>query len=71
MGWGLHREPSGAHIASVYLSRISPAKTSRICTRGWPAFEVASSADRRKNPLVRKTSRFQLYGCCVDQEWIY
>ncbi|HEX7510812.1 MAG TPA: molybdopterin-dependent oxidoreductase [Chitinivibrionales bacterium] len=54
VGCGIYIETRDGEVAGVYPSMSHPANRGRICVRGWHVHEIASSADRLHQPLVRK-----------------
>ena len=54
VGCGIYIETRDGEVAGVYPSMSHPANKGRICVRGWHVHEIASSADRLRQPLVRK-----------------
>ena len=58
VGCGIYLETVGNRVTGVYPSMSHPTNGGRICVRGWNVHEVASSADRLKQPLLRKNGSF-------------
>jgi formate dehydrogenase major subunit len=59
VGCGLYLETSGNQIVGADPSISHPSNQGRICVRGWCVHEVASSPDRLKHPLLRKSGELQ------------
>jgi predicted molibdopterin-dependent oxidoreductase YjgC len=50
-------ETAGREITGCYPSWSHPTNEGRLCVRGWHVYEVASSPDRLKQPLIRKNDK--------------
>ena len=62
VGCGLYLETSGNEIVGAYPSTSHPTNEGRICVRGWHVHEIASSPDRLRTPLLRKSDRLEEVG---------
>ena len=58
-GCGLYLETKGNKVTGAYPSMSHPTSQGKLCVRGWNVYEVASSPDRLKSPLIKKNGRFE------------
>ena len=58
-GCGLYLESKGNKVTGAYPSMSHPTSQGKLCVRGWNVYEVASSPDRLKSPLIKKNGRFE------------
>jgi len=59
VGCGLYLETKGNKVTGAYPSMSHPTSQGKLCVRGWNVYEVASSPDRLKSPLIKKNGRFE------------
>jgi formate dehydrogenase (coenzyme F420) alpha subunit len=59
VGCGIYLETERGRVLGAYPSMSHPANQGRICVRGWHVHEVASSPDRLKRPLIKRSGRFE------------
>lgn len=59
VGCGLYLETAANRVIGAYPSVSHPTNLGRICLRGWHGHEIASSPDRLKTPLIRKSGNLE------------
>jgi predicted molibdopterin-dependent oxidoreductase YjgC len=62
VGCGLYLETADNQVIGAYPSVSHPTNQGRICVRGWHVHEIASSPERLKKPLLRKSGQLQAVG---------